>query len=407
MRITARTDMTTDEVDEGENMKDARRWVRLLAGLLTLGLVATACSDDDDDSGAVESTTSAAAGGETTAPVEGQTTIELVQAGGRLRPEVEAGRAGVVSAAESQTGLDVDFGVFSGKDIGIVAVLPVPEVTIQTDPCTATIEANGGTAEFVDAGGDPNKAVTTVEAWLAAGKAAVWNVSNAGEALRPAIDQANEDGIPFIGTYAGNEVGSIDIREDEWVTTATIAQYIGNQMGGEGKVAVLGFNSIYTLLQRTTILESVLAFEFPEIEVVRWEDFDFTPEGAARIATAGLQADDEIKAIFAHWDVPATGAIQAVSDLGRDDVIITSYTGDNVSGYDFLRAGDIEATVGQSNAQIGMIACEYLALALAGQALPEDTLVPTGFVTAANVPGPEGVFNGRPYVLNPAVFPAG
>ncbi len=63
---------------------------------------------------------------------------------------------------------------------------------------------------------DLGEAVTTVVAWLAAGKAAVWNVSNAGEALRPAIDQANEDGIPFIGTYAGNEVGSIDIREASW-----------------------------------------------------------------------------------------------------------------------------------------------------------------------------------------------
>ena len=186
----------------------------------------------------------------------------------------------------------------------------------------------------------------------------------------------------------------------------TIAQYIGNALGGEGKVAVLGSNSIYTLLQRTTILESVLAFEFPDIEVVRWEDFDFTPDGAAQIATAGLQADPEIGAIFAHWDVPASGAIQAVDELGRDDVIITSFTGDNTTGYQYLRDGMIDATVGQSNAQVGMIACEYLALALAGESLPEDTLVPTGFVTDANIPGPEGVFNGRPVRAQPGRVPS-
>lgn len=324
----------------------------------------------------------------------------------RLRPDEEMGTVGVVAAEQSQTGREVDFGVFADQTIGIVGVLPVPEVTIQTDPCAATIEANGGSADFVDAGGDPNLAVSTIEAWLTAGRTAIWNVSNSGEALRPAIDQANEAGIPFIGTYAGNEVGSIDIREDEWSTVPTIAQYIGNALGGEGKVAVLGSNSIFTLLQRTTILESVLAFEFPDIEVVRWEDFDFTPDGAARIATAGLQADPEIGAIFAHWDVPATGAIQAVDELGRDDVIITSFTGDNTTGYQLLAEGLIDATVGQSNAQVGMIACEYLALALAGEALPEDTLVPTGFVVADDVPGPEGVFNGRPYVLNPDVFPS-
>jgi ribose transport system substrate-binding protein len=163
---------------------------------------------------------------------------------------------------------------------------------------------------------------------------------------------------------------------------------------------VLGSNAIYTLLQRTTILESVLAFEFPKIKVVRWPDFDFTPEGARKVAEAGLQADPSIKAIFAHWDVPASGGIQAVSDLGRDDVIITSYTGDNKTGYELVGAGDLGATVAQSNRQVGVIACEYLALALAGNALPEDTLVPTGFVSSANVPGAAGVFNARPYVLS-------
>lgn len=323
----------------------------------------------------------------------------------RLRPDEEAGVVGVVSAEQSQTGREVDFGVFADQSIGIVGVLPVPEVTIQTEPCSATIEANGGTADFVDAGGDPNKAVSTIESWLTSGRTAIWNVSNAGEAVRPAIDQANSSGIPFISTYAGNEVGSIDIREDEWAATPTIAQYIGNALHGEGKVAVLGSNSIGTLLQRTTILESVLAFEFPNIEVVRWQDFDFTPDGAAQIVAAGLQADPEIGAIFAHWDVPASGAVQAVEELGREDVIITSYTGDNTTGFQFLADGLIDATVGQSNAQVGMIACEYLALALSGEALPEDTLVPTGFITGDNIPGPEGVFNGRPYVLNPDVFP--
>lgn len=323
----------------------------------------------------------------------------------RLRPDEEAGTVGVVSAEQSQTGRAVDFGVFADQSVGIVGVLPVPEVTIQTEPCSATIEANGGQAEFVDAGGDPNAAVSTVESWLTSGRTAIWNVSNAGEAMRPAIDQANDAGIPFVGTYAGNEIGSIDIREDEWSTVPTIAQYIGNALGGQGKVAVLGNNSIYTLLQRTSILESVLALEFPEIEVVRWQDFDFTPEGAGQIATAGLQADPEIGAIFAHWDVPASGAIQAVDELGRDDVVITSFTGDNVTGYQFLTDGVIDATVGQSNAQIGMIACEYLALALAGEVLPEDTLVPTGFITEANIPGADGVFNGRPYVLSNEVFP--
>jgi len=319
---------------------------------------------------------------------------------GRMEIDQEIEAVGIVSAENSQTGLEVDFSVFNGKNIGIVGVLPVPEVTIQTDACQAIITANGGTSEFVNVDGDPNKAIQTFESFLARGDAALWNVSNAGAALRSVIDEANAKGVPFIGTYAGNEIGSADIREDEWASTPIIAQYIGNQLKGEGTVAILGFNGIYTLLQRTTILESVLAFEFPNIKVVRWPDFDFTPEGARKVAEAGLQADPSIKAIFAHWDVPASGGIQAVQDLGRDDVIITSYTGDNKTGYELIKSGDLGATVGQSNRQVGVIACEYLALALGGKSLPEDTLVPTGFVSSSNLPGSAGVFNARPYILN-------
>jgi ribose transport system substrate-binding protein len=361
--------------------------IRNLLAFGAISMLLVACGSDDsavtEEASEVEATTEAPAA-----------------VSGRLSLDDEIQSVGVVSAENSQTGLEVDFSVFSGKNIGIVAVLPVPEVTIQSDACQAIITANGGTSEFVNVDGDPNKAVQTFESFIARGDAALWNVSNAGAALRSVIDEANAKGIPFVGSYAGNEVGSADIREDEWATTPIIAQYIGNQLKGEGTVAVLGSNAIYTLLQRTTILESVLAFEFPKIKVVRWPDFDFTPEGARKVAEAGLQADPSIKAIFAHWDVPASGGIQAVSDLGRDDVIITSYTGDNKTGYELVGAGDLGATVAQSNRQVGVIACEYLALALAGNALPEDTLVPTGFVSSANVPGAAGVFNARPYVLS-------
>lgn len=363
---------------------------RIAKNLMVFGaafILLVACGSDDisdsKEASAVEKTTTAT-------PV----------VTGRLTLDQEIQSVGVVLAENSQTGLEVDFSVFNGKKIGIVAVLPVPEVTIETDACQAIIKVNGGTSAFANIDGDTNKAVQTFENFIARGDAALWNVSITGAALRSVIDDANAKGIPFISSYAGNEKGSVDIREDEWVTTPIIAQYIGNKLKGEGTVAVLGSNSIHTLLQRTMILESVLAVEFPKIKVVRWPDFDFTLEGARKVAKAGLQADPEIKAIFAHWDLPASGGIQAARNLGRDDLIITSYTGDNKTGHELVRAGELGATVEQSTRQVGVIACEYMALALAGKALPEDTLVPTSFLTKANLPGETGVLNARPYVLS-------
>ena len=115
-----------------------------------------------------------------------------------------------------------------------------------------------------------------------------------------------------------------------------------------------------------------------------------------------MQANPDVKAIYSHWDVPAAGVLQALDDLGRDDVMVTSYTGDQVTGFQWLGEGKLIATVAQSNPQIGMVACEYLALAIAGEALPESTLVPESLlVTGDPIPGPNGAFNGPPFVLTP------
>ncbi|HJL52752.1 MAG TPA: substrate-binding domain-containing protein, partial [Arenicellales bacterium] len=319
----------------------------------------------------------------------------------RLRPEEESGWVGVVSAENSQTGREVDFSVFAGKNVGIVRVLAVPEATIQTEMCVPTIEANGGSADVVDANFDTGAAIQAMETFLGRGDDAVWNVSNSGAALRPVIDQANAVGTPFVGTYTFDQPGSIDIKEHDWGTSPVLAQYIGSQMGAEGKLALAILPGIPTLDVRTHIIKSVIEFSYPNIEIVEFVG-DGTIEGFRAATEAGMQANPDVKAIYSHWDVPAAGVLQALDDLGRDDVMVTSYTGDQVTGFQWLGEGKLIATVAQSNAQIGMVACEYLALAIAGEALPESTLVPESLlVTGDPIPGPNGAFNGPPFVLTP------
>ena len=156
-----------------------RRLLAVLAIMLSFALVAAACGDDDapsgeaassdagddggggdgdggggdddststDDSGAGDDSTSAddSTGGDDDA-------VELTQGGdNRLRPEEESGMVGVISAENSQSGREVDFGIFEGKNISAVRVLAVPEATIQTELCGPTVEANGGNFDVVDA----------------------------------------------------------------------------------------------------------------------------------------------------------------------------------------------------------------------------------------------------------------
>ena len=177
-----------------------------------------------------------------------------------------------------------------------------------------------------------------METFLGRGDDAVWNVSNSGAALRPAIDQANAAGIPFVGTYSFDEPGSIDIKEFEWGVNPELALFIGNSMGGSGKLGLAILPGIETLDQRTHIIRSVIEFEFPNIEIIEIVG-DGSIEGFRASTEAAMQADSDISAIYAHWDVPAAGVLQALEDLGRDDVLITSYTGDQVTGFEWLAEG--------------------------------------------------------------------
>ncbi len=381
-----------------------RRIMGLLAILVAFAFVAAACGDDDDSgsSSAASETSSDAssdASSDSSSDTEsGSDEVDLTASGDtRLTPREEQGYVGVLSAEQSQSGREVDFGIFEGKTIGVVRVLQVPEATIQSDICAPIVEANGGTMDIIDSNFDPTVMVQAGETFLGRGDDAIWNISNPGAVMRPIIDEANAAGTPFVSTYNFDEPGSIDIKEHDW-GHALLFQFIGYEMGGEGKLALAILPGIETLDIRTHIGYSVLNYSFPNIEIVEFVG-DGTIEGFRAATEAGLQAHPDVTAIYSHWDVPAAGVLQAIEDSGRDDILTTSYTGDEETGFAWMREGKLTATVAQANSQIGALACEYLALALSGVPLPEHTLVPTTtLLPGMDVPesGSGGIFNGPP-----------
>ena len=385
----------------------SKKIMGILAILVAFAFVAAACGGDDDSgSSSAASDTSSESSSDSSSDTSSDSadsssdTVELTTTGDtRVTPREEMGWVGVLPAENSQSGLEVDFSIFDGKTIGVIRVLQVPEATIQTEICQPIVEANGGTMDIVDANFDPTLALQAGETFLARGDDAIWNVSNSGAVLRPIIDEMNALGKPFVGTYTFDQPGSIDIKEHDWGVTPLLLQIIGYEMDSVGKLGIAILPGIETLDVRTHMVDAVIGYSYPDIEVVEIIG-DGTVEGFRAATEAALQAHPDIKAIYSHWDVPAAGVVQALEDAGKiGDVFVSSYTGDEETGFEMMRQGQIQTTVAAANSQIGAIACEYLALALSGVPLPEHTLMTATIIQPGQEPpasGTGGYFNPPP-----------
>jgi ribose transport system substrate-binding protein len=95
-----------------------------------------------------------------------------------------------------------------------------------------------------------------------------------------------------------------------------------------------------------------------------------------------------ISAVWAAWDDPALGALQAIEAAGRDGegIIIVGIDANPQALDAIAQGGNFEATVAQDFNGIGSAVADQIETYLAGEAITVKTLyVPTTLVTAANV----------------------
>jgi ribose transport system substrate-binding protein len=94
-----------------------------------------------------------------------------------------------------------------------------------------------------------------------------------------------------------------------------------------------------------------------------------------------------ISAVWAAWDQPALGALQAIEAAGRGEegIVITGIDANPQAREAIAAGGSFEASVAQDFEGIGRAAAEAVERALAGEDIREPvTYVPTTLVTQAN-----------------------
>jgi ribose transport system substrate-binding protein len=284
-------------------------------------------------------------------------------------------------------------GVAQAQEVAVITpYLAQPGTQFYVDGFTAEAQAMGWTVNVIDTAGDVGAVISRIEDVVTQGvDAIVINVDPAQ--VGAGLATAAEAGIPVVGMDAGSHPDvAANVTSNGYAMAAETAVYVANRIGGAGGVVMFTFDPFPPVQVRGVIADAVFA-NFPDIEVIERITPDVSDGGIADSRAqmeALLAANPEpgsISAVWAAWDQPALGALQAIEAAGREGegIVITGIDANPQAREAISAGGNFEASVAQDFEGIGGTTAQTVARLLAGEELRQRVIyVPTELVTAAN-----------------------
>lgn len=275
----------------------------------------------------------------------------------------------------------------------ITPYLAQPGTQFYVEAFEARAAELGWDVNVIDTAGDVAAVIARIEDQVTAGvDAIVINVDPAqvGAGLQAAADA----GIPVVGMDAGNDpLLAANVTSNGYAMAAETAVYVANRIGGAGNVVMFVFDPFPPVQVRGAIADAVFA-NHPDITVLDRVTPDVADGGIADSRAkmeAILAANPEpgsIAAVWAAWDQPALGALQAIEAAGRqgEGIVITGIDANPQAREAIAAGGNFEASVAQDFDGIGRTTADTVARLIAGETLVQRVIyVPTKLITAANV----------------------
>ena len=256
----------------------------------------------------------------------------------------------------------------------------------------AEASAKGWDVNVVDTAGDVAAVISRIEdAVNQKVDAIVINVDPAQVAA--GLQVAADAGIPVIGMDAGADPLLVtNVTSNGYAMAAETSVYVANRIEGKGRIVMFVFDAFPPVQVRGAIADAVFG-NHPDIEVIDRITPDVQDGGIADSRAkmeAVLAANPEpgsIAAVWAAWDQPALGALQAIEDAGRsgEGIVIVGIDANPQARDAIAAGGNFEASVAQDFQGIGKAAADAAARAMAGDEIRAKVMyVPTRLITAAN-----------------------
>ncbi|WP_054957652.1 ribose ABC transporter substrate-binding protein RbsB [Paenibacillus dakarensis] len=173
-------------------------------------------------------------------------------------------------------------------------------------------------------------------------------------AISPVVQTANSLGIPVITLDRSAEKGDVEtlVASDNIKGGQMAAEYMVEKLGKGAKVVELeGVPGASATRERGKGFHDVAD---KELKVVAKQSAEFDRTKGLNVMENLLQGNPGIKAVFAHNDEMALGAIEAIQSTGKN-IMVIGFDG-NEDALNSIKAGNLTATIAQQPDLIGQLA---------------------------------------------------
>ena len=194
------------------------------------------------------------------------------------------------------------------------------------------------------------------------------------------------DNVPD-GFAAGRDYVSV-VAADNAGNGVASAHLMAQALDGKGTIGMIEHRAdFFVTRQRAESFASTIADDYPGMRIVGREGVsgpDFAADSEAA-AAALLVAQPDLDAIWAVWDVPASGVLAAARAAGRTNLVVTTIDLGLAVAIELARGGLVKGVAAQRPYDAGVTEALLAGYAILGKAAPPFVALPALPVTQGNV----------------------
>jgi ribose transport system substrate-binding protein len=253
-----------------------------------------------------------------------------------------------------------------------------------------------------NANGDAQQQVNDANNLLSQGITALVLNPIDSKAIIPAVEKANQMGIPVFTLDRGSDGGKVTsfVASDNVALGATGAKWIADQLKArygspKGNVVdLIGLVGTTAATDREKGFSDEIA-KYPDIKVVARQEGAFDQEKSLNAMTNILQKFPQIDAVFGANDDNTVGAEKAIDNAGRykplgdkEHIMVIGADG-TAQALSAIRAGKQDATISQNPIQMAAKALSFIADSNVKKEVPANYAWPTLLIDKSNIDSDE------------------
>jgi ribose transport system substrate-binding protein len=222
------------------------------------------------------------------------------------------------------------------------------------------------------------------------------------KAIIPAVQKANQMGVPVFTLDRGSDGGKVTsfVASDNVALGATGAKWIADQLKArygspKGNVVdLIGLVGTTAATDREKGFSDEIA-KYPDIKVVARQEGAFDQEKSLNAMTNILQKFPQIDAVFGANDDNTVGAEKAIDNAGRykplgdkEHIMVIGADG-TAQALSAIRAGKQDATISQNPIQMAAKSLSFISDYVAKKPVPENYAWPTLLIDKSNIDSDE------------------